>query len=166
MLYLARKVASPEEGCQRARDTLASGAAFEKFLQLVATQGGETRLLDKPDTREGYLPACFVRAPHDMQGVVASIDARETGRIAMMLGAGRQTKEDKVDPLAGLVLNKKPGDSVEPGEVLVSLYTRRSELCDRLRDRILAAYTLQDVPPSHEALVLGRYDSKTWIMTV
>ena len=80
----------------------------------------------------------------------------------MMLGAGRQTKEDDVDPLAGLKLNKKPGDTVEPGEALALLYTSRTDLCEGLSAQLVAAYTLQDVILLQEALILGRYDSKSW----
>src|SRR5690606_36316249 len=115
MLYLGAAADSPAAGRLRAQEAIDSGAAFEKLVALVEAQGGDASVLDDPDRRDGITPV-EVRAGADAHGYVAALDALALGRLAVRLGAGRLRKEDPVDPLAGLILQRKPGDAVAPGD--------------------------------------------------
>src|SRR2546427_10577186 len=99
---------------------LDAGSALAKSAQWVDAQGGDRRVVD--DSRR--LPAAPVRivveAPSS--GVVAAVDAQALGLAAMGLGAGRATKDDRVDPAVGVVLVRKSGDPVRDGEPLADVH--------------------------------------------
>ncbi len=162
MICLGGQAASPADGALRAVEVLASGDAFETFLRMVEAQGGDPRVLEAPEDREGYRPRAVVKAPEGVDGYVAGIDALAIGRISQALGAGRTTKEDGVDPTAGLVLNKKPGDPVREGDILATVYTRTTDdLADRLA-AVAAAYSYVDDRPAGAPLLLDRYSAAGW----
>lgn len=125
MLVLAGK--APDDA--RARETLAallkSGKALEKFREMVAAQGGDPSVIDNPE----LLPAAWhvERVLAEEAGFVRSVDALAVGRAVMALGAGRRTKEDRIDPAVGVVLHKKTGDRVEAREPLASVFANRRE---------------------------------------
>ncbi len=162
MLWLGGAARTPEAGRQQAQAALRDGRAFERFCAMVRAQGGDVRVLERPETRADAEPAGEVCAPDDARGYVADLDARAVGRLAVHLGAGRRVKEDPVDPTAGLVLHRKPGDPVAPGEVLATLYTRRRDLLDAFRQELLAAYRFAEAPPAPRALLLARYAEGRW----
>lgn len=95
---------------------------------------------------------------------MADLDARAVGRLAVHLGAGRRVKEDPVDPTAGLVLHRKPGDPVAPGDVLATLYTRRRDRLVDFRQALLAAYRFAETPPPPRPLLLARYAEGRWTL--
>jgi len=101
------------------------------------------------------LPEAPVRrdlaAPRD--GVIATLDARTVGETAVALGAGRERKEDAIDPAVGIVLHAKIGDPVAAGQPLLTIHARSdSSACDAA-DRLLAAYTFRDRPVAPPPLV-------------
>lgn len=161
MLHLGGAAPSPDAGRHVAQQAIDSGRAFEKFAEMVEAQGGEVSVLDAPDVRQGE-PAADVRAPADVRGYVAGLDALAIGHAAVALGAGRRTKEEAVDPLAGLVLHKKPGDAARPGDVLARLYTRRAQELESIVHAVRQAYTYAETPLPPEALLLGRYAGERW----
>lgn len=147
-----------------AQEAVGGGAAFDVFRQVVERQGGDVSLLEDPDRRKGYEPAGTVEAPLD--GYVADLDAMSVGRTATAMGSGRTKKEDAVDPLAGIILNKTVGDAVRTGDTLATLYTRRTDNVPDYAARIADAYTIGAGPPSTRSTVLmGRYASKHWDWT-
>lgn len=162
MVHLGGAAATPEAGRERARAAIDSGAAFDAFVKLVDAQGGEVRVIHDPDARDGAAPAAAVRAPDDARGTVAGLDALAIGRVAVELGAGRRTKEEDVDPTAGLVLNKKPGDPVEPGDVLAHLYTSRTDRLAACTKNVQHAFAYADDPPAPTSVILGRYTRGEW----
>jgi pyrimidine-nucleoside phosphorylase len=93
-------------------------------------------------------------------GVVTDLDAYAVGLAAVALGAGRARKEDAVDPRAGFVLLKKPGETVAPGEPLAHVYASDPSRVDT--DRLLAAFSFGEAAPAAEPLVLDRYDGTAW----
>ena len=113
MLCLAGKVPDPARGSELLKGLL-GGAALNKFKELIAAQHGDARVADDPS----LLPQAPVRLelPSPAAGFVQRIRAESIGRSAMLLGAGRETKEDTIDPAAGIVLLKKAGDAVKAGE--------------------------------------------------
>ncbi|MDF2961580.1 MAG: thymidine phosphorylase [Paenibacillus sp.] len=125
MLRLGGKAASDSEARSRAEQLLQSGAALAKLKELIAAQGGKPELADRPE----LLPqaAYQVPVPALEDGTVARIDAEALGVTAMMLGAGRATKEDEIDLAVGIVLHKKVGDRVTAGETIAELHMNRND---------------------------------------
>src|SRR5690606_33168660 len=126
-------------------------------VALVRAQGGDPSVLDEPDRREGSAPVAEVRAGADARGYVAALDTHALGRLAVRLGAGRLRKEDAVDPTAGLVLHRKPGDPVAPGDLLARLHTRRLGELPAFEQAVREAYAFADAPPAPGPLLLDRY---------
>ena len=157
MLALGGKAATPEEGRDVAEAALRDGHALATFRRLVAAQGGDVAVLDAPERLSGP-PVSTVLA--DASGVVTDVDARQVALAALGLGAGRARKEDAVDPRAGVVLNKRPGETVEAGEPLATLYTSDPSRADAAAVR--AAFTLGDSAPAPRPLVLDRLDADGW----
>ncbi|CAM3218079.1 thymidine phosphorylase [Rhodothermus bifroesti] len=162
MLWLGGVAPTPAAGREQARQALMKGWAFERFCAMVQAQGGDVRLLEHPERRPGAEPAGDVFAPEMAQGYVADLDARAVGRLAVRLGAGRRVKEEAVDPTAGLVLHRKPGDLVAPGDVLATLYTQQRDQLETFRQELLAAYRFGATPPAPRTLLLDRYAEGRW----
>lgn len=98
-----------------------NGKALEKFMEFVSAQGGDASYA--LDTNKFAQAKEIVEVKSKSSGFVSHIDALAIGHAAMLLGAGRETMADTIDPAVGIVLNKKVGDSVKEGEVLCSIYT-------------------------------------------
>lgn len=116
MIHMGGKAASNEEGRRMAEDAVSSGAALEKFRQLIEAQGGEPGVIDD----YSLMPQAEFKAEYraEKSGYVHSIDPLAVGICSQHTGAGRQKKEDSIDPSAGVMLLKKTGDPVEKGELL------------------------------------------------
>jgi pyrimidine-nucleoside phosphorylase len=102
-------------------ETLDSGAALETMRAWIAAQGGDVAYIDDP--------SCFPVAPYTREvlaprdGYIAKMDAEQIGHAAVLLGAGRLTKEDVIDHRAGIVLHKAVGDLVCKGESLCTMHS-------------------------------------------
>jgi len=162
MLALGGVADTPEAGRQQARDAVASGAALDCLRTLVDAQDGDVSAINDPSTRPDSDPVATVTAPDDMQGTVTEIDALAVGHLAVDLGAGRRTKEDTVDPTAGLTLQKHIGEPVAPGDVLAQLYTDRTDQIDAFAEALRSAYTLGDAVPEQRSAVWDRYTPGGW----
>jgi len=162
MIALGGESESAEAGREQAREVIASGAALDRFRQFVEAQGGAPSVVDDPSSRPDSDPVAAVRVPDDTDGYVADLDALAIGYAAVDLGAGRRTKEDDVDPVAGLSDLKKPGDSVAPGDGLARLHTSRSPDLDAIRQAVREAYTVSDAPPNLDPPVKARYTADGW----
>ena len=142
-----------EEAKKKVLDCIASGAAFEQMKTWVAAQGGDSRALE--DFR--LLPQASVRyevkAPQS--GWIARMDTQMVGEASGLLGAGRQTKEEAIDPAAGIVLKKKTGAAVAAGEPLAVLYTNRPETVAAAEKTLLEAIVFEDTEPEKQPLVYG-----------
>ncbi|WP_374019705.1 pyrimidine-nucleoside phosphorylase [Paenibacillus thiaminolyticus] len=128
MVYLAGKAATLEEAEEQLKEVIRNGKALEKFKEFIANQGGNPAVADDPS----LLPqaAYLIEVPARQDGVVAEIVADEIGTAAMLLGAGRATKDSEIDLAVGLMLNKKIGDRVQAGESLVTIYANRENVDD------------------------------------
>lgn len=123
MLYLAGSVPTIEAGIVEAKKAISSGKAFQKFKDIVEAQGGDLSYIDKPDSRGAAKHSYPILSR--TQGYITRLDAYQLGTLSVRLGAGRQQKEDDVDPLAGIILEKKLGDYVQKGETLMTLHTNK-----------------------------------------
>ena len=162
MIVLGGAAETPEEGRAKAREAIESGAALERFRRLVDTQGGDLSVVDDPDTRSDSASVAEVTVPAEVSGYVADLNALSIGQAAVELGAGRQTKDESVDPVAGLTQLKKPGDAVEAGDVLARLHTSASPDLDPVQAAVRDAYTYSATPPAAPSALKARYDGDGW----
>ncbi|GAA4849256.1 pyrimidine-nucleoside phosphorylase [Paenibacillus vulneris] len=141
MVFLANKAASLEEAEEKLREVIRNGKALEKFKSFIANQGGDPSVVDHPEK----LPqaAYQIEVPAKEDGIVAEIVADEIGTAAMLLGAGRATKESEIDLAVGLMLKKKIGDPVKKGESLVTIHTNRQDV-QEVMDKIYANIRIAD----------------------
>lgn len=128
MVVLAKKASTLDEAREKLIEVMKNGKALEKFKEFLENQGGDSSIVDQPEK----LPQAPYRieVPAKESGVVAEIVADEIGVAAMILGAGRATKEDDIDLSVGIMLNKKVGDRVEKGESLVTLHANREDVAN------------------------------------
>ena len=141
MVVLSGKADSTGEAEEMLKNALRSGQALDKFREWIASQGGDPAVADDPDR----LPraAYQIEVPARDAGVVAEIVADEIGLAAMMLGAGRATKDSEIDLAVGLTLHKKIGDPVEKGEPLATIHANR-ESVDAIIERVRASIRVAD----------------------
>ncbi|AWX46445.1 pyrimidine-nucleoside phosphorylase [Enterococcus faecium] len=126
MVVLAGKAKTIDEARTLLQEALESGKALAKFKEMIQNQGGDPTIVEKP---ERILTARYtMELPAKQSGVVSKIVANELGIAAMMLGAGRKTKEDDIDHAVGLKLHKKIGDTVTKGESLLTIYSNDEEI--------------------------------------
>ncbi|MEC1549746.1 pyrimidine-nucleoside phosphorylase [Bacillus rugosus] len=126
MVVLAKKADTLDEARTKLEEVMKNGKALEKFKDFLKNQGGDSTIVDDPSK----LPqaAYQIDVPAKEAGVVSEIVADEIGVAAMLLGAGRATKEDEIDLAVGIMLRKKVGDKVEKDEPLVTLYANRENV--------------------------------------
>jgi pyrimidine-nucleoside phosphorylase len=136
MLLQAKKVSSLKEGESKAMETITSGKAYQKFLDFISAQGGDFSSLLNPSLLKTKTTLPIITQEN---GYVGNINALALGQVASLLGAGRLTKDDVIDFNAGIVLNKKIGDQVKPGDVLATLYTNQQPNQDHI-DAVLSAF--------------------------
>ena len=152
MLWLADK-GELSDCLAMAKATLADGSAFQKLCAMVQRQGGDVSYLDHPEQLP-CAPVYAVQAEQD--GFVAAMQTEEIGAVAGMLGAGRERKEDKVDPAAGIRFVKKIGEPVQRGETLAFLYTNRPDQVAQAGERYRDAVRISSTPPAEHRLILAR----------
>ncbi|MCY7722725.1 pyrimidine-nucleoside phosphorylase [Bacillus pumilus] len=128
MVVLAKKAETLDEAREKLIEVMKNGKALEKFKEFLENQGGDGSIVDQPEK----LPQApyQIDVPAKESGVVAEIVADEIGVAAMILGAGRATKEDEIDLSVGIMLNKKVGDRVEKGDSLVTLHANREDVAN------------------------------------
>ena len=121
MIALATDSKDLDANAKMIKEEIRTGAAFEKFKEMVAAQGGDTSYLDDPELfrRSKYIMPVLATE----SGTIEAIDADMVGSIAVYLGAGRMKKEGEINRTAGITINKKIGDTVTVGETLAYIHT-------------------------------------------
>ncbi|GAB4270955.1 pyrimidine-nucleoside phosphorylase [Thermincola ferriacetica] len=156
MLVLGGRANTYDEGRKILEELLKSGAALSKLKELVEAQGGDGTVIENeellPDTKYS-LP---LKAAAD--GYVYAINAEQVGIAAMVLGAGRETKEDVIDPAVGIIINKKRGEEVKSGEILATIYYNDEHRARDAERILLAAYTIKNEKPLDRPLIFGYVD--------
>ncbi|QTD43310.1 pyrimidine-nucleoside phosphorylase [Sporosarcina sp. Te-1] len=130
MIMAGGKAATTEEAKSMLEAVIENGSALKLFGEMIASQGGNREIVHNPD----LLPkaAYQMEVPSPASGYVTKMEADEIGVAAMLLGAGRATKEDEIDLAVGIVLNKKIGDRVEKGEPLAMIHSNRTDVASSL----------------------------------
>lgn len=130
MVVLAEQATSLDEARQMLIDAIKTGKALNKFKTFLSNQGGDDSIVDSPEKLPSAKYQVEFKAKKD--GYITEIIANEIGVASMMLGAGRQTKEDVIDLGVGIVLNKKVGEHVEKGENILTIHNNTKEIDDIL----------------------------------
>ena len=130
MVVLAEQATSLDEARQMLIDAIKTGKALNKFKTFLSNQGGDDSIVHSPEKLPSAKYQVEFKAKKD--GYITEIIANEIGVASMMLGAGRQTKEDVIDLGVGIVLNKKVGEHVEKGENILTIHTNTKEIDDIL----------------------------------
>ena len=150
ILFLADK-GTIEECRALAQDAITSGKALDTFAKMVEAQGGDPEYI--------YHPEKFATAPYSREvkvtqsGYIASVDTEKYGLASLLLGAGRNTKEDEIDLTAGYMIKKKTGDYVNAGDTLAVLYTSNASLLDAAERTLLDATTITAEAPEKRPLI-------------
>jgi pyrimidine-nucleoside phosphorylase len=142
MLVLARVETDRAAAMTRLRTAVDSGAAAEQFRRIVERQGGDASVLDDPALLPQAAECELCTAPR--AGFVQRVEPRAVGRGVVALGGGRNTMADTIDPAVGFVITAKPGDWVEAGEPLASIYARDRAGIERGRATLRGAITIGD----------------------
>lgn len=140
MVVAAEKSSSLEEAREKLELSLKDGSAFETFKKFVVAQGGSEEEVMHPEKLPVAKYVEDVICKED--GYVSKILTEEIGRISLLLGGGRETKESEIDLAVGLVLKKKHGDRVLKGEALAEIHANDLEKLALAKDRLLKAYII------------------------
>ena len=152
MLLCGEACGSPEEGAERIAAALDEGTALDVFRRMVEAQGGDPRIVDDP---RRILPRAAERTAVTAaaSGYVGALAADRIGTAAVMLGAGRRSKEDRIDPAVGIEIARRLGDAVTAGEPLAYLI-HNGHGAEEAGERVLAAYEIRDQPPTVSSRIL------------
>jgi pyrimidine-nucleoside phosphorylase len=152
MIFLGKQAATLEEARMLAEKHLVDGSAYRKFKQVVAAQGGNPQALDKFELLPNATGMREVTSPR--AGYVSSINAQDIGASSNMIGAGRDKKEDSIDPAVGIILEVKMGEKVDAGSVLCRLYYTREDRVDEAADMVEDAFRISSQKPDERELIL------------
>jgi pyrimidine-nucleoside phosphorylase len=154
MVVLGGKSDTVEDAKQLLREQIANGAALAKFKAFLAAQGADAEVVD--DFSKLPQAPAIVEVTAIASGFVYAIEAEQLGLAAMLLGAGRATKDASIDYAVGVTLRKKVGDSVEAGETLALLHVREANASvQEVAERVRLAYTIRADRPEPRPLLLS-----------
>jgi pyrimidine-nucleoside phosphorylase len=152
MIFLGKKAATLEEARMLAEKHLVDGSAYKKLQQVVAAQGGNPQSLDKFELLPNATGMREITSPR--AGYVSRINAQDIGVSSNMIGAGRDKKEDSIDPAVGIILEVKMGEKVDAGSVLCRLYYTKEDRVDEAADVVEDAFHISSQKPDERELIL------------
>ena len=154
MLHLGGVADTVNDGKKQSQQLITSGKALDKFRQMVELQNGDPKIIDD-----------VTRLPHakhvspvlsSSQGYVASLQCEQVGTACVILGGGRERKEDSVDPAVGIVLHKKVGDAVSAGEPLATIHYNAESRGTRARQMVGESYRIAGSPVREKRPLIHR----------
>jgi pyrimidine-nucleoside phosphorylase len=156
MFHLGERTSTVEEGEHLAGELIASGAALEKFRQMIELQCGDAGVIDDPSR----MPQAKFHAEiaSKTSGYVSSMDCEQVGQASVLIGGGREHEHDVVDAAVGIVLHKKTGDEVQAGEPLCTVYYNSEKRMNRMRDLLAGSFHVDSglLPESDELRLAGK----------
>lgn len=152
MMKLAGKGESLEENRSKMLENIENGKAYYKFLELVKNQGGDISYIKDLEklSKTKYIEPVY----SEKDGYIQEINSKEIGKLAGMLGAGRQKKEDTIDSSVGIVLIKKVADEVKKGDVLAYIHANDKEKLETVKDSLMKVIQLGDKRIEKEKTIL------------
>lgn len=153
LLLLTRKVETEDQGRLLLEETISSGSAYNKLIELVEYQGGNTEYIENLD----LLPKAkhIIKVKSEKTGYVRALNAEEIGKSALALGAGRETMDSIIDLSAGIVLNKKVDDKIDIGDTLAHIHCNDIEIIEEVEKNINELYVIGDKKKEQKKLIYG-----------
>jgi len=145
MFLLGERVKTLAEGQKLSADLIASGQAREKFREIVGLQGGDVGVIDDPRRLARARQTLDVTSP--AAGFIAATQCEQLGIACVVLGGGREKKEDAIDPAVGIEFHKRIGDAVTRGEPLCTLHYNAATRLEEARRLVEAAYKIEPEKP-------------------
>jgi pyrimidine-nucleoside phosphorylase len=152
MIYLGKKAATLDDARRMAEIALVEGTGYQKLKQVIQAQGGNPQALDKFELLPNATGMREITSPR--AGFVSLIDATYIGTASNMIGAGRDRKEDDIDPAVGVILEVKVGEKVEAGSVLCRLYYTREDRVEEAAELVEDAFRISAQRPEDRELIL------------
>ncbi|MSV35233.1 MAG: thymidine phosphorylase [Bryobacterales bacterium] len=152
MIHLGKVTATLDEARELATKKLLDGSGYRKLKEVIAAQGGNPAVLDRFELLPNATGAREISSPRP--GYISAIDAEYIGQASAMIGAGRDTKEDSIDPAVGVILEVKVGQKVDAGGVLCRLYYTREDNVDEAAQLVEDAFRISSTAPESRELIL------------
>src|SRR5260221_8713695 len=152
MIYLGKLTATLDEARELAQKKLLDGSGYRKLKEVIAAQGGNPQVLDRFELLPNATGAREISSPR--AGYISAIDAEYIGQASSMIGAGRDTKEDSIDPAVGVILEVKIGQKVDAGGGLCRLYYTPEENLDEAAQLVEDAFRIASAAPESRELIL------------
>ena len=152
MLYLAQ-IGTKEECVKKVKRVIADGSALEKLKLMVERQGGDGSYIENPDQFEKAIYQHEIIA--NKSGYIGKMNTEECGKAAVLLGAGREVKDDPIDMTAGIQFNKKTGDAVKQGDIVAIAYSSSKEKLQQGVQKISDIYDIVDKRPQVVPEIIG-----------
>jgi pyrimidine-nucleoside phosphorylase len=159
MLQLGRVADTVADGKKQSEKLIASGKALDRFRRMVELQGGDPGAIDDPKKLPQARHTMIVSSPKN--GYVTSLQCEQVGTACVILGGGRERKEDSVDPAVGIVLQKKVGDAVSAGEALATIYYNAEARAARARQLLEESYQIAGSPARDKRPLIHRVIRKS-----
>lgn len=153
MLCLAKGI-DYESALALVKSAIADGSAFNKFKEFVSAQGGDVSFIDNPEKFSKAKYLCEIKA--EKSAFISNMHTQKIGICASLLGAGRTKADDEIDFSAGIVLSKKTGDFVNPGEVIATLYTNDENSLNTAKNQFLSALSYSETQPEKTNAVIKK----------
>ncbi len=135
-----------------AQAKLLDGSGFQKLKDVIAAQGGNPQVLDRFDLLPNATGAQEITTPRG--GYISAIDAELIGQASSMIGAGRNTKEDSIDPAVGVILEVKVGQKIDSGSILCRIYHTSEEHLEDAAELVEDAFKISQQPVEERDLIL------------
>lgn len=158
LLVLAKRTSNEKEGREMLVDTIKTGKAYKKLLELVKCQYGDTSYIE--DTELLPKAKYVLKVESDKEGYIKSMNAEEIGKCALILGAGRETKESEIDLSAGIVLNRKVDDKVKKGDVLAYIHGNNRGKVEEVKEKLKNIIDVGNKNEENKKLVYGEITNK------
>jgi pyrimidine-nucleoside phosphorylase len=152
MIYLGKVTSSLEDAREVAQNKLLDFSGYRKLKEVIAAQGGNPSVLDRFDLLPNATGMREIASPR--AGYISAIDAEYIGMASSMIGAGRDTKEDAIDPAVGVILEVKGGQKVDAGSVLCRLYYTNDARVEEAAQLVEDAFRISSATPEERALIL------------
>lgn len=152
MIFLGKIASTLDEAREVAQARLLDGSGYRKFKDVIAAQGGDPQVLDRFDLLPNATGVQEITTSRG--GYVSAIDAELIGQASCMIGAGRNTKEDAIDPAVGVILEVKVGHKIDPDSILCRLYYTSDEHVGEAAELVEDAFKISQQPVEERDLIL------------
>ena len=152
MIHMAKLTKTLEEARELAQSKLLDLSGYKKLKEVILAQGGNPQVLDKFELLPNATGMREIASPRG--GYISAIEAELIGRAAALIGAGRDLKDDGIDPAVGVILEVKVGHKVESGGVLCRIYYTKEEHVEEAAELVEDAFRISASQPEERELIL------------